>query len=105
SPAYAPTPPEELSVMRLRLAVLLTPLFLAGILAAGKEDTQPAHIAYGKQIAPILGQYCHKCHSGAKPKGGFALDKTKGDGDRKTWEKVLNALKAREMPPEDKPQP
>jgi hypothetical protein len=92
--------------MRLRLAVLLTLICLARLLAApGKEEPQPARIPYDKQIAPLLAKYCIKCHSGAKPRGGFALDKNKGDGDRKTWEKVLHAFKAREMPPEDKPQP
>ncbi len=91
--------------MRLRLAGLLTLLSLAGLLAAGKEDSQPVRIAYSKQVASVLDRYCLKCHSGAKPKGGFALDKIKGEGDRKTWDKVHSALKAREMPPEDKPQP
>src|SRR5262249_51223758 len=42
-------------------------------------------------------------HSGAKPKASFALDRVTLS-DRKTWEKVMRALQAREMPPEDKPQ-
>src|SRR5262249_30112223 len=50
-----------------------------------------------------------KCHGGAKPRAKFALDRLKtdkqADAERKTWEKGARALQAREMPPEDRPQP
>jgi mono/diheme cytochrome c family protein len=91
--------------MRSRLAILLAMPCLAGLFAADKDSKEPARIAYSKQIAPLLQKYCMQCHSGAKPKGSFSLDKIQGEGDRKTWEKVIGVLNAREMPPEAKPQP
>jgi hypothetical protein len=87
----------------MRLASLLTPLILAGLLAA--EETKPDRLTFAKDIAPVVKQYCISCHSGAKPKASFSLEKIEGDGDRKTWDKVIRVLQAREMPPEDKPQP
>src|SRR5262249_61558242 len=77
--------------------------------AAKKDAGGPARVVFSKQVAPLLQKYCVKCHGGAKPRAGFALDKIKtdreADADRKTWEKVVRALQAREMPPEDRPQP
>jgi hypothetical protein len=92
--------------MRLHLAVVLTLPVFAGLGAAPVQPPrEPPRIAFSKQIAPILGKYCVKCHSGAKPRAGFAIDRIQGDGDRKTWERVMRVLEAREMPPAEKPQP
>jgi hypothetical protein len=94
--------------MRSRLAILLAFPLLTGLFAAEKEK-RPAAVTYGKQVTPLLQKYCLKCHSGPKPRASFSLDRFTSDAqaaaDRKTWEKVLRALQAREMPPEDKPQP
>ena len=74
--------------------------------ASGTADKR---IVFTKQVAPLVQKYCVRCHGGAKPRAGFALDRFKterqADSDRKTWEKVARVLQAREMPPEDKPQP
>ena len=76
---------------------------------ASKEAREPSRIAFTTQIAPLVARYCVKCHGGAKPRAGFALDRIKterqADSDRTTWEKVVRALQAHEMPPENKPQP
>ena len=75
--------------------------------AQTKQD--PDHVHFGRQIAPLLQKYCTKCHGGAKPRAKFALDRIKTDrqaeASRQTWDKVISALQAREMPPEGKPQP
>ena len=119
--------------MRLCVACALPLLSLAGFTAyqtlkpaavaapveptAAKKDRPdkpggsptPTRLAYTKQVVPLVQKYCIKCHGGRKPRAGFALDRIKterqADNDRKTWEKVVRALQAREMPPEDKPQP
>lgn len=76
---------------------------------AAKAEKAPAKIAYSGQVVPLLQKYCVTCHGGEKPRAGFSLEKIKTDeqakGDRKTWEKVITALQAREMPPAKKPQP
>lgn len=67
-------------------------------------EIDPSHRAF-------LADNCVSCHNSKKTKGKFNLDK---DGlslsisDIKTadsWQKVLAAINAREMPPEDEPQP
>ena len=57
----------------------------------------------------FLDQHCGKCHSGAKPKGGFdvnSLSPDLADADsRRQWLTVLDQLQSGEMPPEEKPRP
>ena len=54
-------------------------------------------------------KYCHGCHGPKKQEGELALHKYASEAavlkDPKTWEKVLEMLQIRGMPPEDKPQP
>lgn len=89
--------------MRWRLLLLLPSLGLAGYVAVPGQE--PVKISYKDQAAPVLQKYCMQCHGGAKPRAGFDVSKLNDQTDRKTWEKVIRALHAREMPPEDKPQP
>jgi hypothetical protein len=60
-------------------------------------------------VAPLLAKYCTKCHGGAKPKADLALDKYASGGaaveDEQTWQRVLEMLDDRLMPPDDEPQP
>lgn len=69
--------------------------------AADKTTNDPAR--------QLFAQHCQKCHSGAKPKGGFAIENLSPDfSDRKNreqWLTVLEQLKTGEMPPKDKPRP
>src|SRR5262249_58237912 len=64
---------------------------------------------FADDVAPILDQYCTKCHAGAKPKANLALDKYKDElsvaADLRTWEKVARQVREREMPPPASPQP
>ncbi len=56
----------------------------------------------------LLNTHCASCHNEKKSKGKFRIDKlsltiqTTADAER--WQKVLNALNAGEMPPEDEEQ-
>ncbi len=64
---------------------------------------------YEKDIRPLVTTYCAKCHSGPKAKVGLDFDAFRDEASvlrsRKMWDKIWRALHAREMPPEDKPQP
>ncbi len=57
----------------------------------------------------MLSRYCFGCHGHGKHKGGLALDTwtnaAEALADSKTWQRVLQKVQAREMPPENKPQP
>ena len=84
-------------------AVLLFPdLIQRPALAESGADFQ-------KEIRPLLENYCTKCHSANRKKGGVDLSRFLGSGavhsDPKTWETTLAQVRDRNMPPEDKPQP
>ena len=83
---------------------------LVTLLQATSSDEPPqSEDTYTKQVAPLLAQYCIKCHGGVEPKGELALDIYKdgfaAEKDRETWERVYEMLSQGEMPPRDKPQP
>jgi hypothetical protein len=69
----------------------------------------PAAEAYQKQVVPALETFCYKCHGLEKTKGGVNLVQYKEAGDLlknpKVWQTVLQKLRDREMPPDNKPQP
>jgi hypothetical protein len=64
---------------------------------------------FQKEIRPLLENYCTKCHSANRKKGGVDLTRFLDSGavhsDPKTWETTLAQIRDRNMPPEDKPQP
>lgn len=64
---------------------------------------------YQTDVLPFLKAHCYSCHSGAKVKADLSFDKYTDDAsvaaDRKVWEGVRHMLKAREMPPPNRPQP
>ncbi|MBA4187139.1 MAG: hypothetical protein C0467_03890 [Planctomycetaceae bacterium] len=102
--------------MRLRRSCLLLSVLLVSVLWLSRE-TEPTVVAAQPKAEPtfqgegiaFLKKHCTTCHSGAKAKADFSLDKFTDDAsllkDRKAWLRVLDVLKAREMPPESKPQP
>ncbi|HEY6169692.1 MAG TPA: DUF1592 domain-containing protein [Verrucomicrobiae bacterium] len=65
--------------------------------------------AYEKEIKPVLAKYCYGCHGDEKKKADLSLadykDAASVGKDRKTWEKILDNIRGREMPPDGKPQP
>jgi hypothetical protein len=81
------------------LCLLGVPFGTSVVMAAGKES--PAKV--------LFAQHCGKCHSGAKPKGHFAIASLSDDfsdkKNRKHWLAVLEQLKNDEMPPKEKARP
>jgi len=73
------------------------------------KNADAAVAAYEKEIKPILAEYCYGCHGTEKQKADLDLAAFKDvksiAKDRVIWEKVLNNVRGREMPPQDKPQP
>ena len=78
---------------------------LVGLLGCARFNAAESAPDYAK----FLAQHCVKCHSGAKPKGEFAVEKLTSDfserANRERWERVLEQLKSGEMPPKEKPRP
>jgi mono/diheme cytochrome c family protein len=73
------------------------------------DPAQGKPAAYKDAVRPLLAKYCAKCHGAVKPKAKLNLDAYPDEAsvlqDRKTWKRVLDQMHAREMPPDDKPQP
>jgi mono/diheme cytochrome c family protein len=69
---------------------------------------EPGHRSH---ILPFFETHCIRCHGPDKSKGKITLHTLGGnlasgaDGRLRDWEKVLEVLKAGEMPPEDEKQP
>ena len=78
-------------------------------LGASRKTNRATQPSYEKDALPILNEYCFNCHGNGKNKGDVALDAYKNNAervaDRKTWERVLENLRAHIMPPENKKQP
>jgi mono/diheme cytochrome c family protein len=69
-----------------------------------------AQVSYVEQIAPLFTEYCTRCHGGARPRAGLALDTFKDEAtalkNPHVWELVLQVLRSGEMPPRgSKPKP
>ncbi len=64
---------------------------------------------FGEHIVPFLSKHCFQCHGATKQIAGlnFAKYRTDADArkDRSTWEKILEQVRTRQMPPSNKPQP
>jgi hypothetical protein len=73
------------------------------------DETPAADLPFADSVAPLLKQYCVRCHGGQEPEAKLALDKYGASGnvqqDFAVWEKVRKMLAEREMPPADEPQP
>src|ERR1700722_12435429 len=75
---------------------------------SGKAGGASGNIGFETSVKPLLSRYCFGCH-GEKKKGDLDLriyaDEPSAKRDAQVFEKILNRLQAREMPPENKPQP
>jgi hypothetical protein len=62
-----------------------------------------------REARPLLRRYCQGCHGPNQARGGLRFDRIDFDvgrgKDGERWQAVLEALRDREMPPPEKPQP
>lgn len=68
-----------------------------------------AGLDFAKDVRPALERLCFKCHGAEKAKGGVRLDEFNDVASLyrqvKLWESVVEQIRDRAMPPDDKPQP
>ena len=83
-------------------------ILAATILSGSRADAQTGASAFPGQVAPIVANYCSKCHGAAKPKGGLDLASARDEGavlkNLKGWQKALENVEGGTMPPDDAPQ-
>ena len=69
----------------------------------------PTAVDYERDVKPLLKTFCFKCHGPEKQKGDLNLSTIANDDAArhavKTWRRVLDRLRVRDMPPEEAPQP
>jgi mono/diheme cytochrome c family protein len=74
-----------------------------------KEAPKEAKEPFSLEIQPIFAKYCVQCHGGSKPKAHLGLDAFKNEESilksPEVLDKIQEKIRAREMPPKDKPQP
>lgn len=85
----------------LSLAIVTTLLGLGAPRAVGDESADEAH--------SLLRRYCIECHGADAPAGHVDLERLIADSDVasqfRIWEKVIQVLQAKRMPPPDAEQP
>lgn len=78
----------------------------AGLFSA---EVVGAEVTLDAQIKPLLKEFCYGCHNAKDQKGDLDLELVANDArfavHRDAWEKSIELLESREMPPEKKPQP
>ncbi len=94
--------------MRSRwIPLLVVPVAVIG--AAQAQEAGQAKSPVPEQVGAFFEQHCVKCHGGPKPKAELALDELQETSsvpqNRETWEKILDAIELRAMPPEPRPRP
>jgi mono/diheme cytochrome c family protein len=95
----------------MKTVLLAVPLLLLALPHArsGAEPRPQAARKPDGRFRTFLTRHCLECHSGAKPKGDFSVDKLAPDFDnaanRERWLAVLKRVQAGEMPPRTKPRP
>jgi len=81
----------------------------ATILVLSTAAMAAAPVTFRDDLEPVLTEFCLDCHDDTTRKGDLNLAPylAKPDlaADRKVWEKVLQLVESREMPPEKKAQP
>ena len=83
----------------------------APLLAADQqaESFEALGLRYGREVRPLIGQFCQNCHSTALRTGELDLERFTGMAevrrDAGAWVKVADMLERGEMPPEGSDQP
>src|SRR5438105_2479796 len=94
---------------RLPMYSRRSPAWTYAVLALTALGAAPPKSAdYEQKVKPLITARCLECHSGAKPKGDFNLERLPTDfakdANQKQWLKALERVKAGEMPPQPKAQ-
>ncbi|HKD38471.1 MAG TPA: DUF1592 domain-containing protein, partial [Pirellulales bacterium] len=79
------------------------------VIAGNSRGSEPSRdelqARFGLTVRPFVESYCLACHSGDKPKGDFDLSVYTSveaiANDERQWGRVLEKLKAGEMPPDE----
>lgn len=74
-----------------------------------KAEIEKGRAGFRAEVAPFFARYCQRCHGADKETAELTLHSIDGGFGKKEeledWERVLEALEAGEMPPEDEAQP
>ena len=72
---------------------------------AGVAAPLPDDHEFNEKLRPLLKEHCFKCHNAEKHKGGIDLTPFDSEGavlkKYKLWERVVEAVKTEQMPPDD----
>ena len=93
--------------------VILRPILLISLVLVpvlGAEEVAELRLEHEDKFVPFLQQHCIGCHGPEKQKAELNIEALLENGkpkieDRREWETILELIMAREMPPENKPQP
>jgi cytochrome c553 len=93
-----------------RSLIILSPLLWFAFAPSVRLAQKPQnHAAFDKSIQPFLAQNCYACHNAQLKSGNLNLEKYQTAAavtqDRETWERILQKLRAGEMPPKGMPRP
>ncbi len=96
--------------MRLGARHLVVLWTAIGLLpAADSSKTQPGAAAFDTTVRPVLANACSPCHNDQVTSGGLNLGPFAKHSSiteqREAWEKILQKLRAGEMPPQGVPRP
>ena len=80
----------------------------AGAIFGAHSQAALASSPISSPVTVMVNQYCAECHDSEMKKGGLDLDTIQKEDVTKhpeVWEKVVRKLRARQMPPMEKPRP
>lgn len=101
--------------LRMYCSVVISPAFVRALscligCAVGSASAAPGvEAGYGKEIVPLLENYCFKCHGEGTSKGDFSMDEFKDLPshlkDKKHWLSIWRNVRSQIMPPSEEDQP
>jgi Protein of unknown function (DUF1592)/Protein of unknown function (DUF1588)/Protein of unknown function (DUF1585)/Protein of unknown function (DUF1587)/Protein of unknown function (DUF1595)/Cytochrome C oxidase, cbb3-type, subunit III len=97
-----------LSRYALILAGVCVPLAWLGLLAGVAHGQEAASTGSDKALSNLAANYCEKCHNTTDWAGSLAMDSmdlSHTEQDPEVWEKAINKLRGRLMPPAGQKQP